>query len=217
MPMVEIKGLKKFYGERTVLDIDDLMVNDGEVLALAGANGSGKTTLLKILAGLIKPDEGTFAVPERILFMPQQSYAFRGSLEKNILIGLRNGSTDELLEKTGLLHLKGKKASSLSGGELQRLAFCRVIVREADLLLLDEPTSACDAEGTKLILSALKEYSKKTGCTVIMSTHSSDVALEAADRLLILSSGKPLVSGTPEAVIAGGNTIWTKPIVTEIE
>lgn len=206
--MIEIKGLKKIYGERTVLDIDSLTVKDGEVLALAGANGSGKTTLLKILAGLIKPDEGSLTVPGRVLFMPQQSYAFRGSLERNILIGLKDGNADELLKKTGLLHLKGKKASSLSGGELQRLAFCRVIAREADLLLLDEPASSCDGEGTGLILSALEEYRKKTGCSVIMSTHSPETALKAADTLMILDSGKPAAMGPPDELLSKKETIW---------
>ena len=215
--MIEIKGLKKIYGERTVLDIDSLTVKGGEVLALAGANGSGKTTLLKILAGLIKPDGGSYSVPERVLFMPQQSYAFRGNLEKNILRGRKGGNADELLEESGLLHLKDKKASSLSGGELQRLAFCRIIAREADLLLLDEPTSSCDTEGTGLILSALGDYIKKTGCSVIMSTHSPDVALKAADTLMILNSGKPGAIGPPDELLSGSETGCLKSIVTEKE
>ena len=98
--MIEIKNLKKFYGERTVLDIPELIINDGEMLALAGANGSGKTTLLKILGGIIKASEGSLSVSENILYMPQNSYAFRGDLIKNILIGGSDRSKAlELLEK----------------------------------------------------------------------------------------------------------------------
>ena len=85
--MIEIKNLKKRYGERTVLDIPSLSIADGETLALAGANGSGKTTLLKILGGIIKTSEGSFTSSGRILYMPQNSYAFRGDLIRNIVIG----------------------------------------------------------------------------------------------------------------------------------
>ena len=131
--MVEIRGLKKCYGARTVLDLPQLTVAQGETVALAGANGSGKTTLLRILAGLVRATAGTFEAPKNRLYLPQQAYAFHGDLRKNILLGRGDpAAADRLLSQLALSHLAGKKAQSLSGGELQRLALCRVLARQSD-------------------------------------------------------------------------------------
>lgn len=212
--MIEINNLKKRYGERTVLDIPSLSINDGETLALAGANGSGKTTLLKILGGTVKASEGSFSIPGSILYMPQNSYAFRGDLIRNIFIsGADRSKAFELLEKLELSHLADKKAKSLSGGELQRLSLCRVLSGKCDLLLLDEPTSACDANGAELVIKAIKDYQKSCGCTVIMSTHSPLLALNASDRLIILNSGKIEADGSPEETLANPGTQWAKSFI----
>ena len=212
--MIKIKNLKKIYKERTVLNIEMLAVNSGGILAVAGANGSGKTTLLKILARQLKADGGEISVPENTLYMPQQSYAFRGSLLDNITIGKADKEKAEtLLECLDLSALKNKKASSLSGGELQRLSLCRVLVREAELLLLDEPTSACDAQGAELVVDAIREYRKQTGCTVIMSTHAPALAFHAADRLLILNNGKIEADGEPKEVLTAPKTDWAKSFI----
>ena len=212
--MIEINNLKKRYGERTVLDIPSLSINDGETLALAGANGSGKTTLLKILGGTVNASEGSFSIPGSILYMPQNSYAFRGDSIRNILIsGADRSKAFELLEKLELSHLADKKAKSLSGGELQRLSLCRVLSGKCDLLLLDEPTSACDANGAELVIKAIKDYQKSCGCTVIMSTHSPLLALNASDRLIILNSGKIEADGSPEETLANPGTQWAKSFI----
>ena len=212
--MIEINNLKKRYGERTVLDIPSLSINDVETLALAGANGSGKTTLLKILGGTVKASEGSFSISGSILYMPQNSYAFRGDLIRNIFIsGADRSKAFELLEKLELSHLADKKAKSLSGGELQRLSLCRVLSGKCDLLLLDEPTSACDANGAELVIKAIKDYQKSCGCTVIMSTHSPLLALNASDRLIILNSGKIEADGSPEETLANPGTQWAKSFI----
>ena len=212
--MVEIKNLKKCYGERTVLDIPELIINDGEILALAGANGSGKTTLLKILGGITKASEGSLSIPGSILYMPQNSYAFRGDTVKNITMsGADRKSALELLEKLELSHLADKKAKSLSGGELQRLSLCRVLSKKCDVLLLDEPTSACDAKGAELVIKAIKDYQSNCGCTVIMSTHSPMLALNGSDRLIILNGGRIESDGSPEETLANPGTQWAKSFV----
>ena len=212
--MISIKNLKKTYRERTVLDIENLTVNEGEILAVAGANGSGKTTLLKILAGQLKPDCGEITAPEGILYMPQQAYAFRGNLIDNITLGGADKTKAEaLLEQLELSALKDKKASSLSGGELQRLSLCRILARDAELLLLDEPTSACDAKGAELVVEAIKTYQKEIGCTVIMSTHAPALAFHAADRLIILNNGKIEADGEPKEVLTSPKTDWAKSFI----
>ena len=212
--MIKITKLKKSYRERTVLDINELTVNSGEILAVAGANGSGKTTLLKILAGQLKCECGETVLPEKILYMPQSSYAFRGNLIDNITLGGADKSKAEaLLKQLELFALKDKKASSLSGGELQRLSLCRIIVRDAELLLLDEPTSACDAKGSELVVEAIKQYRNQTGCTVIMSTHAPALAFHAADRLIILNNGKIEADGEPKVVLTAPKTEWAKSFI----
>ena len=212
--MIRINNLKKRYGERTVLDIPELKINDGETVVFAGANGSGKTTLLRILAGTLKETEGKIDSPNKMLYLPQQNYAFRGDLMKNITLGGADKSKAErLLETLELSHLKDKKASSLSGGELQRLALCRLLVRDCKLLLLDEPTSACDAKGAELVISAIKEYQKQHVCTVMMSTHSPVLAMSAADRLIILNNGKIETDGLPKEVLAHPGTDWAKSFI----
>ena len=212
--MIEVNGLKKVYRTRTVLDLETLRVEQGGTLALAGANGSGKTTLLRILAGTLEPTGGTVKTAAPILYLPQRSYAFRGTVLNNLLLGAK-GKDEEalrLMEAAELFRLKDKKASSLSGGELQRLAFCRLLMRPCKLLLLDEPTSACDASGAKLMLDLLARYRKQTGCTVILSTHAPATAL-TAERLLILNNGRPEADGDPKEILSSPESAWAKAFI----
>ncbi len=212
--MIEIKNLKKYYGERTVIDIDELEIEDGQTVAFAGANGSGKTTLLRILAGMLSPSEGSIDIPGKTLYMPQQSYAFRGNLIKNIaLVNGNKAVAEKLLSRLELISLADKKASSLSGGELQRLSLCRVLAGSCDLLLLDEPTSACDAKGSQLVIEAIKEYKKENNATVIMTTHSPLLAVNAADRLIILNGGRIEADGEPKEVLSKPETEWAKSFI----
>ena len=198
--MIELTNLKKQYGARMVLDVPSLSVKSGACVALVGANGSGKTTLLRILAGQLKPTDGTFSAPQPVLYLPQRSYAFRGTVLQNVLIGTKNKREEalSLLERMELTPLLQKSARSLSGGELQRLAFCRLMLRESALLLLDEPTSACDAHAAELLLRELQRFRAAQNCTVLLSTHSRAVAAQVADRCLQLENGRILADGTPQ-------------------
>lgn len=212
--MIKINNLKKSYGERTVLDISELSINDGEIVAFAGANGSGKTTLLSILASINKATEGKIELPKEVLYLPQKCYAFRGDLLKNITVGgADKNKAEELLETLELSHLRDKKATSLSGGELQRLALCRLLVRDCKLLLLDEPTSACDAKGAELVIKAVKDYQKEQGCSVLISTHSPALAVNIADRLIVLNDGKFEADGDPKEVLTSPKTEWAKSFI----
>ncbi len=213
--MIEVYDLKKTYRDRTVLDLPALSLRQGETLALAGANGSGKTTLLRLLAGTLKPTAGTVKTAAPVLYLPQKSYAFRGTVLQNVLLGIngRKQQALDLLEQLELRSLAGKKASSLSGGELQRLSVCRLLIRPCRLLLLDEPTSACDPQSAALVLQALAAYREKTGCTLVLSTHTPRVALEAAERLLILRDGKPEADGAPQTLLQSPGSDWMRAFV----
>jgi ABC-type glutathione transport system ATPase component len=133
----------------------------------------------------------------------------------NVLLGANDQKEEalRLLEETELLPLKDKKASSLSGGELQRLAFCRLLVRPCKLLLLDEPTSACDAAGARLLLAALERYREKHGCTVVLSTHTPVVATQAAKRLIILHNGRIEADGDPQTILQSPSSDWAKEFI----
>ena len=213
--MIEVHALTKTYRGRTVLDLSALSLRQGETLALAGANGSGKTTFLRLLAGTLKPTTGTVETAKPVLYLPQKSYAFRGTVLQNVLLGTQNKKQQafELLEKMELGSLADKKAASLSGGELQRLAFCRLLIRPCSLLLLDEPTSSCDPQSAALLLRALKDYREETGCTLVLSTHTPLVALEAAERLLILRDGKAEADGAPQTLLQSPGSDWLRAFV----
>ncbi|MBR2589482.1 MAG: ABC transporter ATP-binding protein [Clostridia bacterium] len=212
--MIELQKVKKCYGERTVLDIESLHIGAGEIAAFAGANGSGKTTLLRLLSGVEKASEGKITIPAEILYMPQQCYAFRGNLIKNITLGSGDkAAAMRLLEALELSALAEKPASSLSGGELQRLALCRLLARECKVLLLDEPTSACDARGEQLVMQAVREYQKAHSCTVLMTTHSPVIAAQGCDRLVILNSGNIEADGVPREVLMHPETAWAKSFI----
>ncbi len=218
--MLKLKDVKKCYGERTVLDIDKLRLNKGETVAVIGPNGSGKSTLLKILADVIKSDGGQTERSGEIYYLPQQNTPFGKSVRRNILYCVKKGEgkeavCDEMLAALGLTALADKNAKGLSGGERQRLALARVLVNEGDFLLLDEPSSAADIEGTELIEKAIADYRDKTGCGIIMTTHSPAQALKLADRIIMLCDGKIIEDGKPEELINSPKTEWGKKFINQ--
>lgn len=216
--MLEINGLRKAYGDRTVLDIDKLKMNKGETVVIVGPNGSGKSTLLKILSGVITKSEGSFGFDGELYYLPQQSIPFRKSVRKNILFSAKD-STDkeqrcnELLKELQLMHLAEKNAKGLSGGECQRLALGRILINKCDLLLLDEPSSAADIEGTEIIENAIKRYREETGCAILMTTHSPRQALNLADRIIMLREGRIVEEGRPEQLLSAPQTEWGRKFI----
>ena len=138
----------KTYDGRRVLSMPEFEFDEKSVYAVIGANGSGKSTLARILSGTIQPDCGKYPASGglSIGYMPQKSFAFGMTLKKNLLLnGAGAGSgqrADELLRKMQLEELAGKNAHGLSGGETQRMALCRLMMRDYQLLILDEPTAS---------------------------------------------------------------------------
>lgn len=217
--MITLKNIKKTYGDRTVLDIENLTFSKGETVAIVGPNGSGKSTLLKIIADTVKSDGGDIERNGKILYLPQQSVPFRKSVRKNILFSMENTDNkdkrcDEILEELSLTSLADKNAKTLSGGEAQRLSLGRILVNECDFMLLDEPSSAADIEGTETIEKALTRYREKTGCGVIMTTHSPVQALKLADRIIMLCDGKIVEDGKPEELLHSPKTEWGKKFIS---
>lgn len=216
--MIHIDRLKKQYADTTVLQIEQLCVKKGETLVIAGPNGSGKSTLLKILAGTLTQTEGSFSADGTVYYLPQQSVPFSKSVRKNILYAAKDKTDldkrcDALLETLGLSSLANKNAKTLSGGECQRLALGRILINRCDFLLLDEPTSAADIEGTERIENAIAAYKKETGCGILMTTHSPSQAKKLADRIVMLRQGKIAEQGTPQELLHNPQTEWGKKFI----
>jgi ABC-type Mn2+/Zn2+ transport system ATPase subunit len=209
---IRLSGLKKIYHEREVLCIDDFIFEHGFRYAILGANGAGKSTLLRILAGLLPVDAGKIDYSEDysgkdIAYMPQKPYPFAMRVEKSVLIDAsraerRDGSlAKEALARVGMAGFEKQRGDRLSGGEAQRVALARTILRPRKLLLLDEPSSVTDIAGTGLIETAILKFCKMTGCTLIFATHSPAQALRLAERAIFLDSGRIQEAGDVKTVI----------------
>lgn len=217
---VVISGIRKSFGGRQVLDVPALTLERGLKYALIGPNGSGKSTLLRIIAGMISPDAGTMTTDAKeIGYMPQKPYCFGFSVLKNVEIAAaerRDAPKLALLalERVGMEELGELRGSRLSGGEAQRMAFARMIVKRRDLLLLDEPTSATDVAGSVLLENALLSYCEDLGCTALLTTHTPSVAARCADRVIVLFGGKVCEYGETRQVLMEPRSDEAKAFLT---
>ncbi len=216
--MIEIKNLTKEYGERTVLDIESLNVKKGETVVVVGPNGSGKSTLLKIISGVLPKTSGAVSSEGTINYLPQQSIPFRKTVRKNLVFSAKEGTdkekkADEILSLLALSDFADKNALGLSGGECQRLALGRVLMNECDFLLLDEPSSAADIEGTEIIEKAIRNYKDKNGCGILMTTHSPGQARRLADRIIIFHKGEIAEEGSPTELLSSPKSHWGKKFI----
>ena len=215
---ISLSRLTKRYGPNTVVDDVNVEIPEGSLTAILGPSGSGKSTLLKLIAGLEVPDEGRVIIEgddvtdvdpryRDIGFCFQHYAPFRHmNVAKNIGFGLRvrkqpkdviNAKVRELL---GLVKLEGKADSypaQLSGGERQRMALARALAIEPRVLLLDEPFGALDAIVRTELRHFVKELHQQIKVTTILVTHDQDEAMEVADQLLIMHSGKIEQAGGP--------------------
>jgi multiple sugar transport system ATP-binding protein len=219
MTALSIEGLCVQLGGRTVIDNLDLQVESGEFLVLLGASGCGKSTLLHTVAGLQAPQSGRVLIDgidrthgdpgERNVGMVFQSYALYPtmSVEGNLSFGLRARGVaaaevrERVLRVARLLQLEtllGRRPAQLSGGQRQRVAIGRALVREADLLLLDEPLSNLDAGLRATLRRELKLLHQRLGATMIHVTHDQVEALTLATRLAVMQGGRIQQLGTPD-------------------
>ena len=206
--------LHKTYNGRCVLNIDSLELQNGRIYAVIGANGSGKSTLAKICAGVLKADGGYVKSGAEIGYMPQKSYAFKMSTSKNLRINGRDTEREKaLLDALKISALADAKADKLSGGETARMALARLLMRDYELLILDEPSSAMDIESTLLSEKLVMDYRDKTGCAVLIVTHSIAEAERMADEVLFVSDGLLVERGTPEKLIHSPENDKTKEFI----
>ncbi|MEU5998913.1 ABC transporter ATP-binding protein [Streptomyces sp. NPDC047197] len=191
---VRVEGLTRSFDGRAVIDRLDLDVRPGEFVALLGRSGCGKSTLLRILAGLDRDIEGTVLVPRRkaVAFQAPRLMPWK-RVWRNVLLGLKGKSersvAERALEEVGLKHRTNAWPKTLSGGEAQRASLARALVREPDLLLLDEPFGALDALTRIKAQRLVDELWQRRGCAVLLVTHDVEEAVLLADRVLVMDDG----------------------------
>jgi sulfate transport system ATP-binding protein len=222
---LELSGLNRRFSDYPALNDVSLSIAPGEFLALLGPSGSGKTTLLRILAGLDYPESGrvsfngrdflAVAPRQRNVGLVFQHYAlFRHlTVADNVAFGLRvrprrarprrpeiDARVEQLLKRVQLEGFGKRYPSQLSGGQRQRVALARALAVEPDLLLLDEPFGALDAQVRVTLRRWLRRLHEELGLTTVFVTHDQEEALELADRIAVMNGGRIEQVGTPREI-----------------
>ena len=205
---IVLEKIKKYYGQKKILDIDYLEIPQGKITGITGPNGSGKSTMLNIISNIDCDYEGRVRFNDRIMdnnirkditLVFQKPYLFRRKVYENITYPLKLRNIDKNMQRNMALKvikdleiedLIDKKGHKLSGGETQKVALARAMVFRPKLLLLDEPTSNIDPESTKIIEREILNFNKKTNSTLIIITHNIDQSKRLCDEIVYLNQGK---------------------------
>lgn len=199
---IRIENLKKYYGEKQILDIDNLIIEKGKITGITGPNGCGKTTLLNIIAGLDKEYSGKISydgielnkdIIDNMTIVFQKPYLFKRTVYENIEYPLKirgmnksemNSLVLNIIKNLEIEELMEKKAHILSGGESQKVALARALVFKPQLLLLDEPTSNIDPDSIKILEREILRFNEETGGTVIIVTHNMEQSTRLGHKIL---------------------------------
>jgi len=227
-PALRARGVTLGYDRRIVVDGLDLSIERGTVTTLIGANGSGKSTVLSALGRLLAPVAGAVeldgqplrslpgkAVARRLAVLPQKPLTPSATTVRDLVSRGRHphqsllrpwtpadaAAIDDALDATGLRDLAGRDVGSLSGGQLQRAWLALVLAQQADVLLLDEPTTFLDLAHQLEILRLVRSINRRRGTTVVMVLHDLTLAARYSDRLVVVGAGRVLADGTPWEVL----------------
>jgi len=211
-PILTITGLKKRFGDRELLNIDEFSLEPAHSYVLAGPNGAGKTTLLRILSGLETCEIASASflgkpvslspyprmLRNEIVYVHQHPVMFSSSIAENIGYGLRSRGVpkaefkalvEESMQWAGVEHLRGHKPNTLSGGEKQRVALARARVLKPKVLLLDEPTSSLDGAAKEQVIELIPSLARE-GCSVLIASHDADLINLSGSTRLVLRNGR---------------------------
>lgn len=211
-PLYHLQGVTRIYNGRTVLDIDDLVIQPGEVLGLVGPSGAGKSTLLRLLNFLEAPDNGRLIfhgqdaaspteipleLKRRVTTVFQRPMLLNRSVWENVAFGLQlrgernfDSLIESTLEKVGLTGLARQRARTLSGGEAQRVVLARAMVLKPEVLLLDEPTANLDPYNVGQIERIARQLNEEQGVTLVLVTHNIFQAHRLASRVGFMLEGR---------------------------
>ncbi|GLQ82400.1 ABC transporter ATP-binding protein [Mesorhizobium huakuii] len=221
MTQIELRGVQKFFGAVQVIKDLNLKISDNEFIVLLGQSGCGKTTTLRAIAGLETIDEGDILIDgkpvqhlkaaDRDIAMVFQSFSLypHMSVYENIAFPLRatrkskaeiDSEVRSVAKTLQITDLLGKKPSALSGGDMQRVAIGRALVRRPKAMLMDEPIGALDAKLREEMRAEIKRLHIKQGSTTIYVTHDQIEAMSLADRIVIMHEGVLQQVGSPDEV-----------------
>jgi len=221
-PLIDARGLVKRFGDFTAVDHLDVQVQPGEAFGFLGPNGAGKTSTMRMIACVSQRDGGALsvlgmdpategsAIRARLGVVPQDdTLDLELTVRDNVLIygryfGLSRAETrrraDELLEFVQLTDRRDDRVDALSGGMRRRLTIARSLVNQPELVLLDEPTTGLDPQARHLVWERLYRL-KRSGATLVLTTHYMDEAEQLCDRLVIMDGGRIVAEGSPRALI----------------
>jgi ABC-2 type transport system ATP-binding protein len=219
--IVDVRGLRKEFGNTVAVEDLNFEVRRGEILGLLGANGAGKTTTIHMLLGLITPTRGTIRIfgeemdSSRVEVLRRMNFAsayqslpYNLRVWENLFIfaeiyGVRNGKKkiDQLLEMFELSHMRNKITGSLSSGEQTRLTLCKALLNDPELLLLDEPTASLDPDLADKVRKILAARQRDTGMTVINTSHNMLDVAELCDRILFMQHGQIIANGSAADIL----------------
>ena len=235
--MLEIKGISRRFGETVALDNLSLEIEPGELVALLGPSGCGKTTALRIVAGLERADAGTVILKSkdvtntpahhRNMGMVFQAYSLFPNLnsQENVAFGLqmrkvskskRIQKANELLELVGLNSHARRFPHQLSGGQQQRVALARALAFEPEILLLDEPLSALDAQVRANLREEIRRLQLSLGTTTLFVTHDQEEAMAISDRVGVMNKGKLEQIAAPDFIYNNPSTPFVAGFVGSI-
>lgn len=223
MALLEVKALKKSFGQHQILKGIDLCVNEGEVVVILGPSGCGKSTLLRCLNGLEPIDSGEIILEKLgalgkdvswetarqsigMVFQSYELFAHMSVIDNILLAPLKvqkrkkeevEQLADQLLKRVGLFERKTAYPRELSGGQKQRIAIVRALVMQPQLILLDEITAALDPEMVREVLEVVMELAGQ-GMTMLIVTHEMSFARQVAHRIIFMDQGHIIEQSTPE-------------------
>lgn len=220
-PIVDVIGMRKSFNGITAVDDLSFSVQPGEIVGLLGANGAGKTTAIHILLGLTTPTSGTIRLfgldiaRHRTEILQRCNFS---SAYTNLPMNLRvwenlrifsliynvphwKKKSQELLELFEIGHLRNHISGHLSSGESTRLNICKALLNDPELLLLDEPTASLDPDMADKLRKSLRSLQRERGITMLYTSHNMRDVEEVCDRVLFLSQGRLICTGTPQQVM----------------
>ena len=236
-PIIELRGVAKFYGDTAALHNINLEIANGEFLTLLGPSGCGKTTILRLISGLEKPSQGELLLnginiadtpPEkRQVNTVFQNYSLfpHMSVWDNIAFGLKmkrlpadeiDKQVREVLRRVHMELLARRMPSQLSGGQQQRVAIARAIVNNPLVLLLDEPFSALDLKLRKQLQIEIKMLQRQLGITFVFVTHDQEEAFAMSDRVVVMNEGAVMQVGTSQEIYEEPQNLFVAGFVGDI-
>ncbi len=204
--LLNMTAIDLVIGQRKILHQVDLQLSKGEILTIIGPNGAGKTTLVRVALGLIKPTSGQVEMHNDISigYMPQRLHldpTFPLSVKRFLsMVGKsQRDRIEPALQEVGAAHVIDSSMQSLSGGEQQRVLLARALMRDPDLLVLDEPVQGVDVHGQSELYQLISRIRDQRNCAVMMISHDLHLVMAATDRVLCINQ-HICCSGTPDVV-----------------